>query len=191
MKELIVQLKHWLLLNLAEKRCAVHCEKEITTELDLGVPGQLWVGLAGPQTQLGGSWGDPQPKRQQKSSRRLFPGTRTIPHGLCAPSPRVRDKEPQTRLCAEKDKSSFILRWFRLEVQRGESKRLCHFEHLYCRILRKSDLLFPLTPSLNAFLNNRFWGKANLTSLGLEIWFGFQTCDSTTLSRFQLTRIFS
>lgn len=59
MKELIVQLKHWLLLNLAEKRCAVHCEKEITTELDLSVPGQVWVGLAGPQTQLGEELGGP------------------------------------------------------------------------------------------------------------------------------------
>lgn len=191
MKELIVQLKHWLLLNLAEKRCAVHCEKEITTELDLSVPGQVWVGLAGPQTQRGGAGGTLSPNGSRKAPAGSFPGTRTIPHGLCAPSPRVRDKEPQTRLCAENGKSSFILRWFRLQVKRVESKRLCHFEHLYCRILRKSDLLFPSTPSLNAFLNNRFWGKANLTSLGLEIWFGFQTCDSTTLSRFQLTRIFS
>lgn len=85
MKELIVQLKHWLLLNLAEKRCAVHCEKEITTELDLSVPGQVWVGLAGPQTQRGGSWGDPQPKRQQKSSRRLFPWDTNHPsRALCS-----------------------------------------------------------------------------------------------------------
>lgn len=60
-----------------------------------------------------------------------------------------------------------------LEVRQVESKWLFHFEHLYCRILRNSNLRFPFTLLLNTFLKNKVWAKANGTSLGLEFWFEF------------------
>lgn len=85
---------------------------------------------------------------------------------LCPHGRRTRSDKPAR---AGKWKWRFTLRSLRLEVRCVESKWLFHFEHLYCRILRNSNLMFPLTLSLNTFLQNRFWAKANLTSLGLEI----------------------